>query len=89
MCRNIRPLYNLDPPVIDSEVEAAALQFVRKVSGYTRPSAANQAAFDRAVADVTRTMTDLLANLETAAPPKSREELAQKARERSARRFAS
>lgn len=89
MCRNIRPLHNLDPPVIDSEVEAAALQFVRKVSGYTRPSAANQAAFDRAVADVTRTMTDLLASLETAVPPKSREELAQRARERSARRFAS
>lgn len=89
MCRNIRPLYNLDPPVVDGEVEAAALQFVRKVSGYTRPSAANQAAFDRAVADVTRTMAELLTSLETASPPRSREELAQKARERSARRFAS
>ena len=87
MCRNIRTLYHFDPPTTDAEMRASALQFVRKVSGFTKPSAANQAAFDRAVDDVTATVRSLLGSLVTTAPPRSREVEAAKARERAARRF--
>lgn len=88
MCRNIRTLYNFDPPATDEEVEAAALQFVRKLSGFTRPSQVNQAAFDRAVLEVSNAARELLASLTTAAPPKDREQEAAKAKQRSALRFA-
>ena len=88
MCRNIRPLHNFEPPATDDEVAAAALQFVRKVSGTTRPSQANQAAFDRAVAEVAHATRHLLDVLVTAAPPKDREVEAAKARARSAARYA-
>jgi hypothetical protein len=88
MCRNIRTLHNFEPPATRDEVEAAALQFVRKVSGSTRPSQANQAAFERAVAEVTATTRRLLDELTTTAPPKDREVEAAKARERTAARYA-
>ena len=88
MCRNIRPLFNFDPPANDDEVRAAAIQFVRKVSGYTRPSAANAAAFDEAVDAVAAASRALLDNLTTNAPPKSREEEAAKRKARGAARFA-
>ena len=88
MCRNIRPLFNFDPPATEDEVRAASLQFVRKISGFSKPSAANAAAFDRAVDDVTRAARALLDELVTSAAPKDREEAAAKARERSRRRFA-
>ena len=88
MCRNIKPLFNFDPPATDAEVHDAALQFVRKVSGYGKPSVANQPAFDAAVAAVTDATQQLLADLATNAPPKNREQEAAKRRERSARRFA-
>jgi hypothetical protein len=87
MCRNIRTLYHFDPPVTDDEMRAASLQFVRKVSGFTKPSAANQAAFDHAVEHVTEDVRELLASLVTNAPPKNREVEAAKKRERSAKRF--
>ena len=87
MCRNIRTLYNFAPPATDAEVRASALQFVRKLSGYTRPSQANQAAFDRAVEQVTRAAHELLASLVTSAPPRDREIEAAKARARAAGRF--
>ena len=87
MCRNIRTLYHFDPPTTDEEMRASALQFVRKVSGFTKPSAANQAAFDRAVDEVTATVHTLLGSLVTTAPPRNREVEAAKARERGARRF--
>jgi hypothetical protein len=87
MCRNIRTLYHFDPPVTDDEMQAASLQFVRKVSGFTKPSAVNQAVFDRAVADVTATVRELLSSLVTTAPPKNREVEAAKARERAVKRF--
>jgi len=87
MCRNIRPLYHFEPPVTADEVRAASLQFVRKVSGFTRPSAANQPAFDRAVAGVSEVVHRLLDSLVTAAPPKSREAEAAKARARASRRY--
>jgi len=86
MCRNIRPLYHFDPPVTTEEVRAASLQFVRKVSGFTKPSAANQEAFDRAH-EVSHTVQHLLASLVTTAPPKNREVEAAKHRARSAKRF--
>lgn len=89
MCRNIRTLYHFDPPVTDDEIRAASLQFVRKVSGFSKPSAANQAPFDRAVADVAATVRDLLAALVTTAAPRNREVEAAKARARAARRFGS
>ena len=89
MCRNIRPLFNFDPPATDDEVRAAALQYVRKISGFTKPSQVNQAAFDTAVDEIARVSADLIAALETAAPPKDREEEALKAKARSAQRFAS
>ena len=88
MCRNIRPLFNFDPPANDDEVRAAAIQFVRKVSGYTRPSAANAAAFDEAVDAVAAASRALLDNLTTNAPPKNREEEAAKRKARGAARFA-
>ena len=88
MCRNIRTLHNFEPPASEDEVHAAALQYVRKVSVATKPSKANQAAFDRAVADVAHITRHLLADLVAAAPPKDREVEAAKARERAAKRFA-
>ena len=87
MCRNIRPLYHFEPPVTDDEVRAASLQFVRKVSGFTRPSAANQPAFDHAVAEVSEVVHRLLDSLVTTAPPKNRETEAAKARTRAAKRY--
>lgn len=87
MCRNIRTLHHFDPPVTDDEIGAASLQFVRKVSGFTKPSAANQPAFDQAVAEVTATVRQLLDSLVSSAPPKNREAEAAKARARAARRF--
>ena len=88
MCRNIRPLHNFEPPATDDEVTAAALQFVRKVSGSTRPSQANQAAFDRAVAEIAHTTRHLLADLVTTAPPKDRDVEAAKRRARAEARYA-
>ena len=88
MCRNIRPLYHFDPPVTPEEIHAASLQFVRKVSGFAKPSAANQAAFDRAVHDVSHVVQHLMDALVTNAPPKNREVEAAKARAKSAARFA-
>jgi hypothetical protein len=87
MCRNIRILYNFSPPTSDDEVHAAALQFVRKVSGMTKPSKANEAAFERAVEDVASVTTRLLGELVTTAPPRDREVEAEKRRARSAARF--
>jgi hypothetical protein len=89
MCRNIRQLHNFEPPATHDEVAAAALQYVRKVAGATKPSQANQAAFDRAVAAVTAATEELLAKLVTTAPPKDREIEAAKARERAQKRYAS
>lgn len=88
MCRNIRTLHNFEPPATTDEVHAAALQYVRKVSGSTRPSQANQAAFDRAVLEVTVTTRRLLDELTTTAPPKDRDVEAAKARARAATRYA-
>jgi hypothetical protein len=88
MCRNIRTLYNFDPPATEAEVEAAALQYVRKISGFHHPSRANEAAFAAAVAAVSQASLELLRALETSAPPKNREEEAAKARARAARRYA-
>ena len=88
MCRNIRTLHNFDPPATDDEIHAAALQYIRKISGSTRPSLANAEAFERAVEAVAAISRDLLAELTTAAPPKNREEEAAKARARAAKRFA-
>ena len=88
MCRSIKPLANFEPPATDEEIRAAALQFVRKLSGTTRPSRANEAAFERAVDEVTAAATQLLASLTTSAPPRNREIEAQKARTRMHRRFA-
>ena len=87
MCRNIRPLFNFEPPATDEEVHAAALQYVRKVSGTRKPSAANQAAFDRAVAQLAKVTRELVDTLETTAPPKNRDEELAKAREKNAIRF--
>jgi hypothetical protein len=88
MCRNIKPLFNFDPPVTEEEIRAASLQFVRKVSGFTRPSRANEAAFEAAVAEIARVSARLLASLETNAPPRTREEEAAKAKARNAVRFS-
>ena len=88
MCRNIRPLHNFAPPATDAEVQDAALQYVRKLSGATRPSHANAAAFDRAVDAVAEATRRLLDELVTTAPPKNREVEAAKARARSAERYA-
>ncbi|HLH06475.1 MAG TPA: DUF2277 domain-containing protein [Terriglobales bacterium] len=87
MCRNIRTLFNFDPPVTEDEVRAASLQFVRKISGFTKPSKANEATFDAAVEDIAAIASRLLHSLETTAPAKNREEEAAKARARAAERF--
>ena len=87
MCRNIRTLFNFDPPATDDEVRAASLQFVRKISGSAKPSRANEAAFERTVDDVTRAARRLLEELVTTAPPRDREVEAERARERARLRF--
>jgi hypothetical protein len=87
MCRNIRPLFNFEPPATDEEVAAAALQYVRKVSGTRAPSGKNVGVFERAVADITKITRRLVDSLETTAPPKNRELEAEKARKRSAHRY--
>ncbi len=87
MCRNIRPLFNFDPPVTDDEVRAASLQFVRKISGFHKPSQSNEEAFEAAIEEIARVSRRLLAALETKAPPRNREEEAAKAKARSAARF--
>ncbi len=87
MCRNIRPLFHFEPPVTSDEVRNASLQFVRKVSGFTKPSAANQASFDQAVDEVAAAVHRLMGTLVTNAPPKNREVEAAKARVRSAKRY--
>ncbi|MEO8883484.1 MAG: DUF2277 domain-containing protein [Devosia sp.] len=88
MCRNIKTLFNFEPPATPDEVRASALQFVRKLSGYTHPSQANQAAFDHAVDEVTAAARKLLTALETTAAPRTREEEAERARERGRQRVA-
>lgn len=88
MCRNIRPLFNFEPPASDAEIRAAALQFVRKISGYSKPSAANEPAFERAVDEVASAARRLLGSLVTTAEPRDRQVEAEKARERSKLRFA-
>lgn len=88
MCRNIRTLYNFEPPTTEDEIQAAALQYVRKISGFVRPSKANEAAFQAAVEQITAVSRNLLDSLETNAPAKNREEEAARAKFRSAQRFA-
>lgn len=88
MCRNIRPLFNFDPPVSEDEVRAASLQFVRKISGFTKPSRANEEAFNRAVDEVAAAARTLVDSLTTSAPPRDREVEAAKAKARSAERYA-
>ncbi len=88
MCRNIKTLANFEPPATDDEIRASALQFVRKLSGTTRPSRANEDAFNRAVDEVTDAARRLIHSLQTSAPPRNREVEARKARERSLKRFA-
>jgi hypothetical protein len=87
MCRNIKTLFNFDPPATDDEIQAASLQFVRKLSGYNKPSKVNEEAFNRAVRDTTEVARTLLASLITTAEPRDREEEAEKARARAAERF--
>jgi hypothetical protein len=87
MCRNIKTLFNFEPPATEDEIHASALQFVRKLSGFNAPSQANQAAFDHAVAEVSEAARKLLASLQTQAPPRDRDVEAEKARERSKARF--
>lgn len=89
MCRNIKTLFNFDPPVTEDEVRAASLQFVRKISGFNKPSKANEVAFESAVDGVAEIASALLRSLETTAPPKNREEEAAKAKARAAERFSS
>lgn len=88
MCRNIRTLFNFDPPATDDEIHAASVQFVRKLSGFNSPSKANEAAFDRAVVDVSKIARRLIDSLVTTAEPRDREEVAARARARAAERFA-
>jgi len=88
MCRNIKPLFNFDPPVTREEIQAASLQFVRKISGFNKPSKANEAAFHAAIHDVSEVATRLIGSLETNAPPRNREEEAAKAKARAMERFA-
>ena len=88
MCRNIRTLFNFDPPVTPDEVHAASLQFVRKITGFNKPSKANEAAFEQAIADIAKISSRLLHSLETTATPKNREEEAAKAKARAAERYA-
>jgi hypothetical protein len=87
MCRNIKPLFNFDPPTTEEEIRAASLQFVRKISGFTKPSKANEAPFQYAIDEIARISAQLIGGLETNAPPKSREEEAARARARAAVRF--
>jgi hypothetical protein len=87
MCRNIKPLFNFDPPVTEDEVRAASLQFVRKITGFNKPSKANEAAFEGAIDEIAGICSRLMRSLETSAPPKNREEEAAKAKTRSAERF--
>ena len=87
MCRSIRPLFNFDPPATDEEIRAASIQFVRKLSGFTKPSAANEAAFDEAIDEVAVAARKLMDSLVTAAPPRDREEWAARARARAAERY--
>jgi len=87
MCRNIKTLFNFEPPVTDEEIRAASIQFVRKISGFNKPSKANEAAFHSAVDDVARVSRQLLMSLESTATPKNREEEAAKAKARAAQRF--
>ena len=87
MCRNIRTLFNFDPPVTEEEVRAASVQFVRKISGFNKPSKSNEAAFNRAIDEVAEVSGRLLHALQTSAPPRNREEEAAKARARAAERF--
>lgn len=87
MCRNIKTLFNFDPPATDEEIRAASLQFVRKLSGFTAPSKANEQVFNKAIDDVARIARRLVDDLETAAPPKNRDEEAAKAKARAAERF--
>jgi hypothetical protein len=89
MCRNIKVLFNFDPPVTDDEIRAASLQFVRKISGFNKPSKANEASFLAAIDDIAGISTHFLRSLETEAPPKNREEEAAKAKARAAERFGS
>jgi hypothetical protein len=88
MCRNIKTLFNFDPPATDEEIRAASLQFVRKLSGFNAPSKANEAAFDQAIDEVAEVARRLIDSLQTTATPRNREEVAARARERSAERFA-
>ncbi len=88
MCRNIRTLFNFDPPVTDDEVRAASLQFVRKITGFHKPSKSNEASFQAAVEEVAAISKRLLDSLDTTAPPRNREEEAAKAKARAAQRFA-
>ncbi|BDI34550.1 hypothetical protein CCAX7_66010 [Capsulimonas corticalis] len=88
MCRNIRTLFNFEPPVTPDEIEAASIQYVRKISGFSKPSKANEAAFEAAVGEIARVSAQLLAALESNAPPKNREEEAVKAKARAAERYA-
>ena len=88
MCRNIRPLHNFEPPATEDEVRSAALQYVRKISGYTKPSQANEEAFERAIDEVADASARLLDSLVTSAPPKDREVEAEKRKARSAQRYA-
>jgi hypothetical protein len=88
MCRNIKTLYNFEPPATEDEIEAAAVQFVRKISGFTRPSKANEAAFHTAVAAIAAASRDLLTSLETSAPPKNRLHEVARARARAAQRYS-
>ena len=87
MCRNIKTLFNFDPPVTEEEVRAASLQFVRKITGFQKPSKANEAAFESAIEEIANVSSRLLHSLETTAPPKNREEEAAKARARAIERF--
>jgi len=89
MCRNIKTLFNFDPPVTDDEVKAASLQFVRKITGFNKPSKANEEAFEAAIEEIAAISRRLLHSLETTAPPKNREEEAAKAKARAAERFGS
>jgi hypothetical protein len=88
MCRNIRTLFNFEPPVTPEEVHAASLQFVRKITGFNKPSKANEAAFEKAIEDIAKVSIRLLHSLETTAAPKNREEEAAKAKARAAERYA-
>jgi hypothetical protein len=88
MCRNIRPLFNFEPPATEDEIRDASLQFVRKISGFSKPSQANAEAFHRAVEDITSSARELIASLSTSATPRDRAEVAARAKARAAKRFA-